>query len=1200
MKKKRKRKAPETGFMELNIEEIDGEPGCAEEKSELPKWKKDEEGIAFETDYSDRKKEETEMNYSDGVEEKEPETDYLDEVEGEEPETGYLDELEEEESETNYLNRKEEEESKTGYLDEEEEGEAGTDYLDGEEEGETGTDYLDGEEGEEPETGYPEEEEKESVEIDYLDEEEPEPDYLDEDSEELSENVHIYFAEVKENTVYLEAEPSKKEETGSTEEGAGKGQDKGQPEEGYLDDEYGEEDDYIEAGYEGAECSVAEELPEGTGEEDIPEECMAEDAKDSGSRSAAGYSKTAADCKRRHIRKGRPIAGIDGKGRAAKGHQAAGRKKGFLYRIKHIDVVNHIAASVGVFILAGSIVLGTLYANERMEAAQMASFSEVGMQMEGIAVIGESGLLAMTDAQNMKAAVAEAEAAEEAAAVKEYEEKELYEEGSIEVEMHLSSVQRDLKIKFINKETGKLIPSVPFEVTVVGADKKSYVLKDDDMDGIIYLANTEPGNCSVAMMEVEHAEEYAISTESVPVTVKDTIEYKKVDVADEIKKESEVNTAAEDTKRVSATESSLKDTVGFVESTKEAADKAGGTKSEAENTKDAGSKTEGKGGTGEVPDTGKNTGTENAPDAKGESNAQKAFDTTESGYEEVSKENIADPVAAFSDNGAQENNGQNNNSEGEGTEGEAPSVALSRTETSLLANHTMQLSATVKGMEDKSVAWVSDNSEVAGVALDGTVTGVSAGTATITVICNGDNSITASCIVTVHTEPSEDNNTKLSDKDGNALYVMNSDGTFREAVYADYYTADKLYRASEKEQGGQDQGAENQPSEGQGNQNQGEENQPQEGQDNQNQGEGNQPQEGQGSQNQGAGSQPQEGQDSQDQGEGNQPQEGQGTQNQDQGEDNQPSEGQGSQNQGEDNQPSEGQDNQNQGQGNQGQDSGNQPQEGEENQEQGNGPQEGDGNQAAEGQEKPADEYKYTGWQTIDGKTYYFDADGNKVTGEQVIQGAKYTFGQDGVLSTASGHMGIDVSRWNGNIDWNAVKNSGVSYVIIRCGYRGSTTGALIEDSMFRSNIQGASSAGLKVGIYFVTQAVNEVEAVEEASMVISLISGYQIAYPVFLDVEPSGGRGDGIGKAERTAVCRAFCQTIANSGYTAGIYANNTWLNEKMDAPALANYKIWLAQYAAEPSYKATRYDMWQYSAKGKVAGISGDTDLNISYLGY
>ena len=112
-------------------------------------------------------------------------------------------------------------------------------------------------------------------------------------------------------------------------------------------------------------------------------------------------------------------------------------------------------------------------------------------------------------------------------------------------------------------------------------------------------------------------------------------------------------------------------------------------------------------------------------------------------------------------------------------------------------------------------------------------------------------------------------------------------------------------------------------------------------------------------------------------------------------------------------------------------------------------------------------------------------------------------------------------------------------------------------------------------------------------------ISGYKISYPVFLDVEGSGGRGDAIDSATRTAVCKAFCNTIKNAGYTPGVYANKTWLTSKMDAGALSGYKIWLAQYAKTPTYTG-RYDLWQYRSDGKVSGISGKVDLNISYLGY
>ena len=244
--------------------------------------------------------------------------------------------------------------------------------------------------------------------------------------------------------------------------------------------------------------------------------------------------------------------------------------------------------------------------------------------------------------------------------------------------------------------------------------------------------------------------------------------------------------------------------------------------------------------------------------------------------------------------------------------------------------------------------------------------------------------------------------------------------------------------------------------------------------------------------------------------------------------------------------------------------------------------------------------YKYTGWQTIDGHLYYFDKNGNYVTGEQVIQGAKYTFGSDGKVAKSSGNMGIDVSKHNGNIDWNAVKNSGVSYVIIRCGYRGYSTGVLVEDPKFKSNIKGAKAAGLKVGAYFYSQAVNEVEAVEEASMAIDLVKGYGLNYPLFLDVEGSGGRADGISRDTRTAVCKTFCQTVQNSGISAGVYANKNWFTEKINTASLTNYKLWLAQYASQPTYTATRYDIWQYSSKGKVSGISGNVDMNISYVNY
>lgn len=246
--------------------------------------------------------------------------------------------------------------------------------------------------------------------------------------------------------------------------------------------------------------------------------------------------------------------------------------------------------------------------------------------------------------------------------------------------------------------------------------------------------------------------------------------------------------------------------------------------------------------------------------------------------------------------------------------------------------------------------------------------------------------------------------------------------------------------------------------------------------------------------------------------------------------------------------------------------------------------------------------YIYNGWWTIDGKTYYFDANGKKVTGDQVILGAKYSFGSDGALKGGTGLFGIDVSTWNGTIDWKQVAKSGVSYAIIRCGYRGTTYGSLVEDNKFASNIKNASDAGIKVGVYFFTQAVSEAEAVEEASMCLSLVEGYKLSYPIFVDVESGSGnaRANGLSKEARTAIVKAFCKTISNSGYKAGVYANKNWLNTKLNANELTAYTIWLAQYASAPTYNTTRYDLWQYSSQGSIKGISGNVDLDLSYLGY
>ncbi len=212
----------------------------------------------------------------------------------------------------------------------------------------------------------------------------------------------------------------------------------------------------------------------------------------------------------------------------------------------------------------------------------------------------------------------------------------------------------------------------------------------------------------------------------------------------------------------------------------------------------------------------------------------------------------------------------------------------------------------------------------------------------------------------------------------------------------------------------------------------------------------------------------------------------------------------------------------------------------------------------------------------------------------------------DGTENTAlqfdngSAKLGIDVSKWNQEIDWEAVKDAGVEFAIIRCGYRGASTGALVIDPRYKENIEGAISAGIPVGVYFFTQALDEIEAVEEASMVIRLIEDYDVDYPVFLDSESAGGRGraDGLDSDERTKAHRAFLQTIEAAGYETGVYASRNWLNDRIDMTRLSDYRIWLAEYADAPTYDEHYYHMWQYTSKGTVDGISTNVDLNLCYM--
>ena len=795
------------------------------------------------------------------------------------------------------------------------------------------------------------------------------------------------------------------------------------------------------------------------------------------------------------------------------------------YSMIHMSTMDRILTTTGVLVLVLAIATGAVFASARMWDKEAVSFDMVGTQLDGITLIGEYGLTAVADAELAKKQAADAIIEEEEKENEEYEENEYTRE--VEVTLNMTSIEKDLKLKFVNSNTKKLIANVPFSVTVKTPDGKSETWTDDDMDGIIYKTGITPGDYTVAINALTDSKYagYTLSTTPKKVTVVKEIQYKKVDVSDEIKDESELS-QKEDAENAMEIESELVDTVVWVESTV----------------------TPGKVVWTEVPRANLNVDVSLTASAgsgvmkmAAEAPVQMVLGQSELfAVEEISTiAELPDPSGEPGDPGTSEGEDDNKDKEDEDDDNkettvEVTGVALDKSSLTLAVGGTAQLTATVspENATDKTVTWSSSDNGVVTVEA-GKITAKKVGTATITATA-GEHS--ATCTVTVTelsitltpnslsilteksadvtavatgvngtvTATSSDNNIASvtagtpTAADGKTTVVLtvkgNSAGTATITVTYKDSSAEKSADITVKVLANDNKLIDK------------------------------------------------------------------------------------------------------------------------------------NGNQLWKKLSednyveatyadfantsitsfylKTDSEPRYTGWQSIGGKMYYFDVNGNKVTGEQVIQGAKYNFASDGSLVVGNGAFGIDVSKWNGNIDWNAVKNSGVSYVIIRCGYRGYGSGALVVDPYFEKNIKGATSAGIKVGIYFFSQAVNRAEAVEEASMVLQLVKGYTISYPIFLDVEYSGaagntGRADNLDVATRTEIIKAFCETIQNSGYTAGVYANKSWLTGKIDTSQLSRYKIWLAQYAAAPSYTG-RYDLWQYKSTGRIAGINGDVDLNLSYLGY
>ena len=852
-----------------------------------------------------------------------------------------------------------------------------------------------------------------------------------------------------------------------------------------------------------------------------------------------------------------------------------GRKKENIFtillaKLKTMSPEDYAIAGGAVLVLVIAIIVLVVFVGNKKTGNSEKGLYDAGSQLSAIGVPGEQGLIAMADANNLPQLE---------------EEEEEVQPATNEIKVTFTSVEKDIKIKFTDTGSGKLITDVVFEVVLTDKKNKETSLKDEDKDGIIYKNKMTPGDYEVSIVPVDG---YTFTGYDKSINIKDTISYQQIDVVDEIKKESEINVAQEDTainvNDVVEETPTLTDTVEFVESTKTALDGSDNGYSKIEkssinepsyssmnnivfqneyasyvpqslkvknltnNTVDGSVPAPspfcrpgvmyepGEGTESESPNT--STEQSEAPSSEppaSQTPASQSPSTTPTQSPEKSATPTPTPTATPSPSVTPTPTATPTPTPADATVTE---VVLTSTDEKLSVGGTYTIAAKAK-MSDKTevttgFTYKSDNDKIATVDASGKVTAVAKGTANITVSYKDKAGTTKTATLkltinelTIKSIAIDKTTLSVATSASGSLVataVMSDDSKITDASKFTWKSSDEKVA---KVEAGKVTGVKK-----------------------------------------GTATITASFTDSAKTVKSvtctvtvsDNPEKDTTSLLKDK-----------------------------------------------------------NGNQVyikKDGKYVKATfadyytesefyilgdtQYKYTGWQTINGNVYYYDKNGNKVTGDQVIQGVKYSFTSDGILAMdKNGKIGIDVSKWNGNIDWNAVKNSGVSFVIIRCGYRGSSSGVLVEDPKFKANIAGANAAGLKVGVYFFTQAVNEVEAVEEASMVLSLIKGKGVSYPVFIDTERAGGRADSIDKATRTAVCKAFCETIKSGGYTPGVYASKSWYNDNLSYGTLSGYRIWLAQYASAPSF-SNRYDMWQHTEKGTVSGISGKVDMNISYLGY
>ena len=197
--------------------------------------------------------------------------------------------------------------------------------------------------------------------------------------------------------------------------------------------------------------------------------------------------------------------------------------------------------------------------------------------------------------------------------------------------------------------------------------------------------------------------------------------------------------------------------------------------------------------------------------------------------------------------------------------------------------------------------------------------------------------------------------------------------------------------------------------------------------------------------------------------------------------------------------------------------------------------------------------------------------------------------------------LGVDVSHHQGEVDWQKVKAAGYDFAFLRIGYRGyGKEGTINADARFDQNIAGAQAAGLDVGVYFFSQAINEAEALEEAEFVLGRLGGRKLQLPVVYDPESvldAAARTDTVTGEQFTKNTLTFCSRIREAGFTPAVYSNMVWEAFMYDMKQIGRLPIWYADYEKKPQTPYA-FSFWQYTEKGHVDGISGAVDLNVQLM--